>query len=498
MEPIIFRAASAPARVSFSNIELISSKPTHLSAVITDSSSGISECPTNVEELSEANQNIDTSSPYGTRISLKVIPLSNQQGNSFSPLAEDSLTDISECPVNVEKVLGLDGNHLNSYEMTEYAKKSVELEDVILNSSEAEKIDVNLKESNIPTELQKIDEKDLTCSDTSQACMESEEACMESFQVSPTTEAPETVPNMLTVDFVCDNKADSVAGKADDLKSNQHQRMYASGQEPCHNLTSSAHCQGLTNFTQRSSHTQSFDVTTKNHDIDLTLCKIIPKSEPLDTDSFSDCAADSVVSSKQVSSSRLHQLRLQCSSTEQFAVVLTKELYSPAELEKKGLLGHKGQRCLDPARLERIMNLVFKAFPTDSNNIDKVTNACTDAINEFLRSAIKRKYGQCDMKDETSSGKPVAKMSNTSFNLGDTIQTRQDIITNSSWNITPHSNEMLKNNGNLVICTNFESGQTHSSTVSCNAILWGPLQPTGNSNDNRITRCLWISQLQVR
>lgn len=82
-------------------------------------------------------------------------------------------------------------------------------------------------------------------------------------------------------------------------------------------------------------------------------------------------------------------IRARASSSMNFAVRLLREFFMPADLIEKNVSGMRAKDQLDPARIQKIKNLVYEFYPTPPSERDYVWRECRKAIDSYLRKTFR-------------------------------------------------------------------------------------------------------------
>lgn len=82
----------------------------------------------------------------------------------------------------------------------------------------------------------------------------------------------------------------------------------------------------------------------------------------------------------------IFQLRAKSTSAKNFAVNLVRFYFTPQELDGRNVRGVGNKLPLDPVRIEKVMDTVFKFFPSSGNQQDVLWRDCHKAIDGYLRN----------------------------------------------------------------------------------------------------------------
>ena len=82
---------------------------------------------------------------------------------------------------------------------------------------------------------------------------------------------------------------------------------------------------------------------------------------------------------------RLIHIHHQANSSANFAVRLVRELFTTKELIGRNVAGARGKQQLDPARVEKIMQLVNQFYPAPPVEKMEIFRKCRKSIDSYLR-----------------------------------------------------------------------------------------------------------------
>ena len=78
----------------------------------------------------------------------------------------------------------------------------------------------------------------------------------------------------------------------------------------------------------------------------------------------------------ETSAQHIFQLRAKSTSAKNFAVNLVRFYFTPQELDGRNVRGVGNKLPLDPVRIEKVMDTVFKFFPSSRNQQDVLWRDC--------------------------------------------------------------------------------------------------------------------------
>lgn len=80
------------------------------------------------------------------------------------------------------------------------------------------------------------------------------------------------------------------------------------------------------------------------------------------------------------------QLRAKSTSAKNFAVNLVRLYFTPQELDGRNVRGVGNKLPLDAVKIGKVMDTVFKFFPSSGSQQDVLSRDCRKAIDAFLRN----------------------------------------------------------------------------------------------------------------
>lgn len=82
----------------------------------------------------------------------------------------------------------------------------------------------------------------------------------------------------------------------------------------------------------------------------------------------------------------IFHLRTKATSGKNFAVQLLRHFFQPHELKNRNVRGVGNKEALNPDKISKIRELVFRYFPTSVSQQENLWRDCRKAIDSYLRN----------------------------------------------------------------------------------------------------------------
>ena len=107
---------------------------------------------------------------------------------------------------------------------------------------------------------------------------------------------------------------------------------------------------------------------------------------PLPTLSVPDLDSQSACPSQSVEDDVIFQLRSKSTSEKNFSVQLLRHIFTPCELEGRNVRGVGGKLPLNPEKICKIKEILFRFFPASLSQQELLWRDCRKAIDAYLRN----------------------------------------------------------------------------------------------------------------